>query len=83
MVRPKASLIFPLLVVASCAGTPQTARQDRLSAGDLRKSGTVRLAVTCKPEVREDFQTAVALLHSFFYVEAKRRFAESARFESW
>ncbi len=42
-----------------------------LSAGDLRKSGTVQLEVTCAPEVKEDFLTALALLHSFFYDEAR------------
>ena len=46
------------------------------SAGDLRRSGTVRLEVTCKPELQEDFRSAVALLHSFFYEEARRRFQE-------
>jgi tetratricopeptide (TPR) repeat protein len=49
-----------------------------LAAGDLRKSGTIHFPVTCKEEVRADFDTAVALLHSFFYDEARRRFLEIA-----
>src|SRR6187431_3028637 len=63
------------------AGTQQTLAADTkpLSAGDLRKSGTVRLDVTCAPEVREDFLTALALLHSFFYDEAHNRFQDIAR----
>ena len=54
-------------------GSPQ------LSAGELRRSGTVRLEVTCAPEVKEDFLTALALLHSFFYDEARIRFQDIAR----
>jgi hypothetical protein len=50
-----------------------------LAAGDLRKSGTIRFPVSCRPEVKEDFETAVALLHSFFYEEARNRFHEIAR----
>jgi len=49
-----------------------------LAAGDLRRSGTIRLEITCAPELRDDFETSVALLHSFFYDEARRRFLELA-----
>lgn len=49
-----------------------------LAAGDLRRSGTIELAITCDPEVRKEFETSVALLHSFFYDEARRRFLEIA-----
>ena len=42
--------------------------------GDLNKVGTVHLATSCAPAVRQDFAQAVALLHSFFYDEARRRF---------
>ena len=45
-----------------------------LEAGDLRRSGTIHLEISCRPEVRREFETAVALLHSFFYDEARRRF---------
>jgi tetratricopeptide (TPR) repeat protein len=56
-----------------------TANPTNLSAGDLRRSGTIRFDVTCAPEVKEDFLTAVALLHSFFYEEARSRFEDIAR----
>ncbi len=46
----------------------------KLSAGDLRRSGTIRFDVNCAPEVKEDFLNALALLHSFFYDEAQSRF---------
>lgn len=71
----KTSLPFILVLCAACS----TRSQADLSAGDLRKSGTVRFPVTCAPEVAEDFQTATALLHSFFYEEARLRFLDIAK----
>lgn len=72
MRRPRPLLLFALLFAApALAGD--------LAPGDLRRSGTVRFPVTCRDEVRDEFQTAVALLHSFFYEEARRRFTEIAR----
>ncbi len=47
--------------------------------GDLRAAGAVDFPISCKPEVKEDFLTALALLHSFFYDEAHRRFQDIAR----
>jgi tetratricopeptide (TPR) repeat protein len=42
--------------------------------GDLRTAGTVDFPVSCAPAVRADFIRGVALLHSFFYEEARRIF---------
>jgi tetratricopeptide (TPR) repeat protein len=42
--------------------------------GDLRTAGTVDFPVTCDPAVRAEFIRGVALLHSFFYEEARRIF---------
>jgi len=47
--------------------------------GDLRKVGAVDFPTSCAAEVRVDFARAVALLHSFFYEEARRLFTEVAR----
>jgi tetratricopeptide (TPR) repeat protein len=46
--------------------------------GDLRAAGTVDFKVSCAPEARSEFIRAVALLHSFFYEEARRIFTEVA-----
>ena len=46
--------------------------------GDLRAAGTVDFKVSCAPEVRSEFIRGVALLHSFFYEEARRIFTEVA-----
>ena len=46
--------------------------------GDLRAAGTVDFKVSCAPETRSEFIRGVALLHSFFYEEARRIFTEVA-----
>src|SRR5688572_12051034 len=64
-----------VLVTAAigCSGTP-AARE----AGDLSRSGSVSFPVTAAPGIQEEFNVATALLHSFFYGEARRRYAEIA-----
>src|SRR5205814_8415636 len=46
--------------------------------GDLRAAGTVDFKVSCTPAVRAEFVRGVALLHSFFYEEARRIFTSVA-----
>jgi tetratricopeptide (TPR) repeat protein len=46
--------------------------------GDLRGVGKVTFPITCAADVQSDFARAVALLHSFFYEEARRVFTSVA-----
>ena len=46
--------------------------------GDLRGVGKVTFPITCAPDVQADFARGVALLHSFFYEEARRVFTSVA-----
>jgi tetratricopeptide (TPR) repeat protein len=46
--------------------------------GDLSKVGTVQFPTSCDPAVQKQFERAVALMHSFFYEEARREFNEVA-----
>jgi tetratricopeptide (TPR) repeat protein len=46
--------------------------------GDLRAAGRVDFPVTCAPAARPEFIRGVALLHSFFYEEARRIFTAVA-----
>lgn len=46
--------------------------------GDLRAAGTLDFPVSCAPAARTEFTRGVALLHSFFYEEARRIFTEVA-----
>jgi tetratricopeptide (TPR) repeat protein len=49
-----------------------------LAAGDLRSAGAVDFAIACDKAVQAEFNRAVALLHSFFYEEARRIFTAIA-----
>jgi tetratricopeptide (TPR) repeat protein len=46
--------------------------------GDLRAAGKVEFPVSCAPGVQSEFSRGVALLHSFFYEEARRVFTSVA-----
>src|ERR1700758_1043690 len=46
--------------------------------GDLRGVGKVTFPITCTLGVQSDFARGVALLHSFFYEEARRVFTSMA-----
>ncbi len=49
-----------------------------LEPGDLRAAGKLDFPVTCAPEVQSEFNRGVALIHSFFYEEARRIFTAVA-----
>src|SRR5438270_10288718 len=46
--------------------------------GDLRGTGKVDFPISCAPAAQPEFARGVALLHSFFYEEARRRFTSAA-----
>jgi tetratricopeptide (TPR) repeat protein len=46
--------------------------------GDLRAAGKVEFPISCTPAVQSEFCRGVALLHSFFYEEARRVFTSVA-----
>ena len=46
--------------------------------GDLRGAGKVTFQITCDPASQSEFARGVALLHSFFYEEARRVFTSVA-----
>src|SRR5262249_6686534 len=49
-----------------------------LPLGDLGKVGTVVFPTSCSAKAQPEFLRGVALLHSFFYEEARRVFASAA-----
>jgi tetratricopeptide (TPR) repeat protein len=62
------ALVTALFVLCNApAATP-------LEPGDLRGVGKVTFPITCDSKVQPDFDRGVALLHSFFYEEARRVF---------
>jgi tetratricopeptide (TPR) repeat protein len=46
--------------------------------GDLRAVGKIEFPISSTAEVQPDFERAIALLHSFFYEEARRMFTAIA-----
>src|SRR6266850_2465918 len=66
------ALVSTLFVLRNteCATAPEP--------GDLRGVGKVTFPITCAPDVQSDFARGVALLHSFFYEEARRVFTSVA-----
>jgi tetratricopeptide (TPR) repeat protein len=66
------SLLAPRDV--ECATAPEP--------GDLRAAGKVEFSVSCAPAVQSEFSRGVALLHSFFYEEARRVFSSVAEHDS-
>ena len=46
--------------------------------GDLRAAGKVEFPISCASSVQSEFSRGVALLHSFFYEEARRVFTSVA-----
>src|SRR5437763_9992188 len=46
--------------------------------GDLRAAGKIEFSISGAADVRPEFERGVALLHSFFYEEARRIFTEVA-----
>ncbi len=61
--------------VAAPAPAPAAAAQP----DDLERVGIVSFPTSCAPAVQKQFERAVAVLHSFFYPEARRLFTEVAK----
>lgn len=70
-----------LFFLASILFFPSIGRADEghdATALPSSRLGEVHFPVSCDPKVQKDFDRAVALLHSFWYDEAKRAFASVA-----
>jgi tetratricopeptide (TPR) repeat protein len=72
-----ARTVFLIALVSSvavdhieCAAVPEP--------GDLRGAGNVTFPISCEPAMQSEFARGVALLHSFFYEEARRVFTSVA-----
>lgn len=68
------ALLLTTAAQAAEAARAAPSAASRPELGDLGKVGKTSLKASCIPAVREDFERAVALLHSFFYDEARRVF---------
>src|SRR5262245_46081312 len=73
----KRSILIPILLsLAPWAHGFMAAESPAL--GDLSKVGTVEFPTSCSKKAQPEFLRGVALLHSFFYEEARRVFGATA-----
>jgi tetratricopeptide (TPR) repeat protein len=76
------SFCFRVLLLIGLASSLTTLRHVECATvpepGDLRAAGKVEFPVSCMPAVQSEFSRGVALLHSFFYEEARRVFTSVA-----
>jgi tetratricopeptide (TPR) repeat protein len=70
--------IFFLIILAGGLGVLGVQSATVPDPGDLRVAGKVDFSVSCAPVARLEFVRGVALLHSFFYEEARRTFTSVA-----
>jgi len=78
-----ALLTVVLLVPLLCGAPPARAQEPHTHQSDpTEKIGRVSFAVSCAPQVRSQFNRAVAWLHSFEYEEAEKGFEEVAATDS-
>jgi tetratricopeptide (TPR) repeat protein len=72
-VRRLGLIVFSLFAVATlfaAAANP--------APGDMRSAGKIDFPISCAESARPEFLRGVALLHSFFYEEARRSFTAAA-----
>ena len=63
-----------LFVGAYCLFLPAALAQHEHPAGDTARLGKVTFPVSCAPSVQQQFSSAVAMLHSFWYEKARETF---------
>jgi tetratricopeptide (TPR) repeat protein len=73
--------IHPLLLIAlipTAGFAAETATTSQTTASSAERLGTVSFAVSCSSAVEARFTRGVALLHDFWYQEARQQFVEIA-----
>ena len=71
-----------LLLILWVAFPVQSIAQETHSHSAPEKLGAVSFPISCAPEVQQDFNRAVALLHSFVYAAAENAFEDVAKQDS-
>ena len=73
-------LSLPILILAMLAASSRSSDESSTgpAPGDLRAAGTIDFPISSNAAVWPDFERGVALLHSFFYEEARRIFTAVA-----
>src|SRR5881398_1027403 len=82
MVRSLSPRVLLLIGLASSLILRQVECATVPEPGDLRAAGKVEFPISCTSAVQSEFARGVALLHSFFYEEARRVFTSVAERDS-
>jgi hypothetical protein len=75
-------LVAVLAVIPVCASAQHDMDMDMHTHAAPERLGRVHFPVSCRPELQPAFDRAVALMHSFAYVEASKAFADVAAKDS-
>jgi tetratricopeptide (TPR) repeat protein len=77
---PHQTVAAALLLALYATPFPAAAHNEsaKLAPGDLRSAGAVEFPISCNPAGQAEFNRAAALLHSFFYEEARNIFTRVA-----
>jgi hypothetical protein len=75
--RNSPRILVSFLLALLLLGARSNAQEDHNHRAP-EKLGTVTFSVSCKPEVQQPFERAVALLHSFAYADAENAFRSVA-----
>ena len=78
MKSPFVVFLLSATLSTSAQAAAKPAAAPSREVGDLGKVGTVKFPTSCDPALQLQFERGVALLHSFFYQEARRVFTEIA-----
>jgi tetratricopeptide (TPR) repeat protein len=78
MVQYCRRIFFPVGLACSLLALRHVKCATAPEPGDLRGVGKVEFPISCAPAVQSEFARGVALLHSFFYEEARRVFTSVA-----
>src|SRR5437016_5534835 len=78
MVRSFSPRVLLLIGLTSCLIGRHVECATVPRPSDLRGTGKVEFPISCTPSVQSEFARGVALLHSFFYEEARRVFTSVA-----
>src|SRR5580700_2759035 len=72
----RVALVFTVVVLCTFVAAADEHHHEDLTTDQL---GTVHFPVSCAAEVQKPFERGVALLHSFWYEEAKKEFEQIAK----
>jgi hypothetical protein len=71
-------VLVPILLALSFPAHHATGAAESPALGDLSKVGSLEFPTSCNAKAQTEFLRGVALLHSFFYEEARRVFTAAA-----